>query len=72
MFDITELHSHYTEDNQENVVENQNNLDCCFICYDQLDMSTKKCDNEKCDSLYHMACICEVNYYVFLSIIKKI
>lgn len=72
-FDIAKLPSRYTDDDLENIVENPNNSDYCFICYDQLDTATKnqtkKCDNEKCDSLYHMACICEVIFYVFHSII---
>ncbi|XP_050439977.1 E3 ubiquitin-protein ligase FANCL-like [Adelges cooleyi] len=35
----------------------------CFICYDELDATSKKqtkvCVNSKCDAVYHITCICE-------------
>lgn len=66
VFGVITLDCQYEEDKKENTIELQNNLDSCFICYDELDATLKKqtkmCVNEKCDALYHMACICEVMY----------
>lgn len=77
VFGIEKLESQY----EENICHHNNdyadNSDYCFICYDILDATmkkqTKKCVNEMCDALYHMACICEVNFYFqSLSFILKI
>lgn len=63
VFEISELHSHYKEDIKHEVDNSDSNY--CFICYDQLDSVPKEqikmCAYEKCDAVYHMACICEVN-----------
>ncbi|KAL4154531.1 hypothetical protein QTP88_000389 [Uroleucon formosanum] len=63
VFEVPTLPSQYEEEKPEHYVTSQNDLNCCCICYDQLDMAiknqTKLCDNEKCDALYHMSCICE-------------
>lgn len=60
LFEIRSL-SHYEKDEL-----NYDTSNCC-ICYDELDITKKKqiklCDI--CKSLYHMACICQVNYYLF-------
>lgn len=69
MFDIKTL-TILNEENELNYrTESPENDNCCFICYDQLDTVAKEkiksCSNEKCDALYHMACICEVNNICF-------
>lgn len=73
VFEISNLHSQYKEDNQNEVDCSDSNY--CFICYDQLDTvpkeQTKTCTTKKCDALYHMTCICEVNYFLFLDLSDK-
>ncbi|CAI6355757.1 unnamed protein product [Macrosiphum euphorbiae] len=63
IFEVPTLQSQYEEEKPEHYISSQNDLNCCCICYDQLDMAiknqTKSCVNEKCDALYHMSCICE-------------
>ncbi|XP_025196752.1 E3 ubiquitin-protein ligase FANCL isoform X2 [Melanaphis sacchari] len=63
VFQIASLQLQYEEDNSEHYNVTENDLNCCCICYDQLDTTikkqTKSCNNDKCDALYHMSCICE-------------
>lgn len=63
IFQVTTLQLQYEEEDPEHYIASQNDLNCCCICYDQLDTAirkqTKLCINEKCDALYHMSCICE-------------
>ncbi|XP_022175544.1 E3 ubiquitin-protein ligase FANCL-like isoform X2 [Myzus persicae] len=63
VFEVPTLQSQYEEEKSEHYVASQNDLNCCCICYDQLDIAiknqTKSCVNTKCDALYHMSCICE-------------
>lgn len=74
IFEVPTLQSQYEEEKPEHYISSQNDLNCCCICYDQLDMAiknqTKSCVNEKCDALYHMSCICEVlfdaNYLILI------
>lgn len=65
VFEIEKLESQYEENVHNHDIECADNLNNCFICYDVLDVAMKKqtktCANEKCDALYHMTCICEVN-----------
>lgn len=65
VFKIETFQSQYTEIIKDIIGESPDNVDYCSICYDQLDTTakrqTKTCINKKCDSLYHMSCICEVN-----------
>lgn len=76
VFKIEALQSQYTENNQDVIEKTPDDVNYCFICYDQLDTTTKKqtktCVNEKCDSLYHMACICEVRKLIFFILVTKI
>lgn len=66
VFEIEKLESQFEENNFHRDIECADNSDYCFICYDILDATMKKqiktCVNEMCDALYHMGCICEVNY----------
>jgi len=76
VFEVPTLQSQYKEEKQEHYVTSQNDLNCCCICYDQLDIAiknqTKSCVNEKCDALYHMSCICEVLFdAIYLIFINK-
>lgn len=74
MFKVDFLQSQYKLNEHDHNVELSNNENYCLICYDQLDTVTKKqtktCVNEKCNAVYHMACICEVNNYDFCIIIN--
>lgn len=77
VFEIDNFNSQYEEDINNHDIECANNNNYCFICYDELDTvvkkKTKTCVNEKCDALYHMACICEVNYcFITLKLIRKV
>lgn len=62
ILNVFEIHnlSHYEKDEPVNDTSN------CCICYDELDITKEKqiklCDI--CNSLYHMTCICEVNFYL--------
>lgn len=68
VFQVTTIQLQYEEEDPEHVIASQNDLNCCCICYDQLDTAIKKqtklCINEKCDALYHMSCICEVLFNI--------
>lgn len=70
------MQSQFEEDIQEGNIECPLNTNYCFICYDELDTVTKKqikvCDNEKCDAVYHMTCICVVNINFILVILFNI
>lgn len=71
IFGVNAIQSQYEENIQEQNIECLNNY--CFICYDELDTVMKKqikiCDNEKCDAVYHMTCICVVTINLILVII---
>lgn len=75
VFEVPTLHSQYEEEIPEHYVASQNDLNCCCICYDVLDIAiknqTKSCVNEKCDALYHMSCICEVFDTIYFILIGK-
>lgn len=62
ILNIFKLDDFSSELDQDNIMQNSNNSDYCLICYDQLTINkkTKTCTNEKCDAMYHIACICEV------------
>lgn len=66
MFNIRTLPLQYKENIQDLVEESPDSVKYCFICYENLDITKMKqiktCINKKCDALYHMPCICEVNY----------
>lgn len=71
VFGITDLQQYEEDTNivDDFAIDCPNGANYCFICYSSLETviknQIKMCVNDKCDALYHMACICAVNIYLF-------
>jgi hypothetical protein len=59
-FPAPQIHTEYSQE-----LMHQGECAICFMARLEGELPSRACDNEKCGLMYHVACLCEVQFYPY-------